>query len=100
MKFPLQPHIDDIKNFINAYQDITGKLFLKEEAKQFLDDLVIYSEEEIKKRLEAERIFGENLSKLMEIILNYIKVTSAQHDLEFNPENVKDDFDLEFGEDK
>ena len=100
LKFPLQPHIDDIKNFINAYQDITGKLFLKEEAKQFLDDLIIYSEDEIKKRLEAKRIFGENLSKLMEIILNYIKVTSAQHDLEFNPENIKDDFDLEFGDDK
>jgi polyhydroxyalkanoate synthesis regulator phasin len=100
LQFPLQPHIDDIKNFINAYQDITGKLFLKEEAKQFLDDLVIYSEDEIKRRLEGDRIFGENLSKLMEIILNYMKVTSTQHDLEFDPDKVKDDFDLEFGADK
>ena len=100
LKFPLQPHIDDIKNFINTYQEITGKLFLKEEAKHFLDDLVIYSEEEIKRRLEGERIFGENLSKLMEIILNYSKITNAQHDLEFDSKLVKDDFDLEFGDDK
>ncbi|QEE17064.2 carboxypeptidase-like regulatory domain-containing protein [Promethearchaeum syntrophicum] len=99
-KFPLQPHIDDIKIFINTYQAITGKLFLKEEAKQFLDDLVIYSEEEIKRRLEGERIFGENLSKLMEIILNYIQITNTQHDLKTDSSIVKDDFDLEFGDEK
>ncbi|MHA1560558.1 MAG: hypothetical protein ACTSPA_00400 [Promethearchaeota archaeon] len=100
LQFPLQPQIDEIKNFINAYQEMTGKLFLKEEAKQFLDDLIIYSEDEIKRRLEAERIFGENLSKLMEIILNYIKVTNNQHDKDIDTAKVVDDFDLEFGDDK
>ncbi len=100
LQFPLQPHIDDIKYFIDAYQEITGKLFLKEEAKQFLNDLVIYSEDEIKRRLEAEKIFGENLTRLMEIIHNYIQITGAQHDLEFDSDKIVDDFNLEFGDDK
>jgi hypothetical protein len=93
LEFSIRDQIDEISLFVMAYQEATGKLLLNKDAKQFLDDLVIYSKPEIRKRLQSENIGGENLSNLMDIILNYIQQTSNVSD---DTIEIVDDFDIDF----
>jgi hypothetical protein len=91
--FPLKQQDDEIVPFIKAYQNATGRMLLTGEAKRYLDDLAIYSEDEIRVRLQREHISGEYLSMLMEIILNYGRTVNSQDII--ITEDSNDDFDLD-----
>ncbi|MHA1745263.1 MAG: hypothetical protein ACTSWW_04650 [Promethearchaeota archaeon] len=91
--FPLKQQDDEILPFIKAYQNATGRMLLTGEAKRFLDDLAIYSEDEIRVRLQKEHISGEHLSMLMEIILNYGRNVNSQDII--IAEDSDDNFDLD-----
>ena len=92
LEYSIREQIDEISLFISLYHEATGKTLISTDAKQFLDDLIIYSESEIKSRLKSENINQEYIEHLMEIIKKYIhKVNISNSKVE-----ILDEFDIDF----
>jgi len=96
LEFPIKPLQDEFDAFISLYNESTNKLLLVDDAKKFLDDLTIYSSEEIVARLQADNVPEQNLPQLLEIIENYRKsMISEDFETRIISKVEEDEFDLD-----
>ncbi len=96
LEFPIKPLQDELDAFLSLYNEATNKLLLVDDAKKFLDDLTIYSSEEIVTRLQTNNIPEENLPQLLEIIENYRKsMISEDFETRIISKVEEDEFDLD-----
>lgn len=96
---PFKTTGDIIENFGKKYQEATGKLIIAEDARQYLNDVSIYSKTDIKARLLKEGVTSpEMISDLLELISLYLKDLLDKGDK--NQPNLEEteeaDFDWDF----
>ena len=96
LDFPTSQMDDELTQFIRTYNDATGKLLIKEDAKLILDDLAIYSLEEITARLQSDNISEKNLTPILDLIENYRKSIISDKFVTQKVKSLEDDeFDLD-----
>ncbi|MHA1611503.1 MAG: hypothetical protein ACTSYU_05560 [Promethearchaeota archaeon] len=71
---PFKSTGDSVGAFIQKYNEATGKMLITEDAIQYLNNASIYSQSDIKTRLNKEGVHSEELMiDILELISNYIQ---------------------------
>lgn len=79
LESPFKPVREDIKQFIDLYQQATNKALLVEEAKLMFEDLSIYSRDEINIKLKNMGISEQYLPRIVDLVLEYINQLSQDY---------------------
>jgi len=79
LESPFKPVREDIKQFIDLYQQATNKLLLVDEAKLMFEDLSIYSRDEINFKLKNMGISEQYLPRILDLVLEYINQLSQDY---------------------
>ncbi len=96
---PFKSSGDAVSAFIQKYHEATGKMLITEDAIQYLNDVSIYSQGDIKTRLSKEGVSSDNLMiDIVELISNYMQnLSQTTTDLDDSAELIDDmgiDWDL------
>ena len=79
MESPFKPVREEIKLFIDTFEQATSKTLLVDEAELMFEDLSIYSRAEIIIKLKNMGISELYLIKLLDLVLEYINQLSRDY---------------------